>query len=916
MTSLDVSKYWEQSLNDIVSITDENLQRLADERNRNVHSSHTIQSQSQSSLRPRAQSLTRSTGNILQPSKPLQNKQENVITQKVESDMDRKLDLLFRKTKLLHEKIKKFEKDSSDANNGLIESHKEISILKESQKTDKKIINTMKDQISTLKTELDMINTKEGIRDRVSRSESLQLSNSDNLDEYKSSIVLTIKDELYRDVRDWSRSFLNEQMEGISKYVDKRVNEEKRHSSHHHLSSTSSAGCLTEPEKEIIKMKADFERIKLRQSSLDSIYSELRDSVQHREKEAEDRHRRAISNHKLEINALNESVGRKVNDFILMMEKAFQNFDLPELKRQSNENSMKLDALFKEAFDKLFALEDTTRNNSDDIQYILSENFVVNLFGDNEAKGDIDDDVKHQREMSGMENMNEGQGDDDDASSPRNLFRNWRMKVQSIHENHNARIDESEQIITGQKIAIHDSELKMQVLESQITAYNEEFRGTVDMLIEAGKKTRRKVNDVSSALSDFSALGSNVEEILNHINTRSKDDASWTFQFTSSVSKLESRMMTCETQLDSVVKQPNSYETKAENTFKSLFKRLESLEDNSLYGHPSSLHQLYSSESKSIFGDNSNGNNYAEAAMDSRIMEFRHDIADQMEALVLDINAQCMNMIQSHMSFLNENFRSLQSSVAEIRNYNSLAPAIAIDIDGLKRNYDSEIHRIDGRIHELEAHVTKSKYITPSLAASATAKYSTADQKGNTSIGQTQSDNARTRGHENTAVDLGFISNTNTRQSRDNYSKTQPPIQPAQRNLEALEVKSFSARASSSPIDDFADEYASARTRTAPHAHAAADPRDYRNSSVYAVSSLNQLLDSRDAYIVQESKENMSIPLSLNVDPNTYPDRDVEGDNMGSESNDDNSHSSIIYSNLLMKKRHHRQLFKTSIGVS
>jgi predicted HAD superfamily phosphohydrolase len=142
-------KYWENSLNDIVSITDENLQRLSDERNRVLNYSQPTAAPAILS-RPRAVSTTRA--NILQPSKSLQNS-VNIPHDNV-ADTDRKLDLLFRKTKLLHEKLKKVEKESSEATAGLVESNKELNMLRESQKNDKKLILSLREHINAMKSKI------------------------------------------------------------------------------------------------------------------------------------------------------------------------------------------------------------------------------------------------------------------------------------------------------------------------------------------------------------------------------------------------------------------------------------------------------------------------------------------------------------------------------------------------------------------------------------------------------------------------------------------------------------------------------------------------------------------------------------------------------------------------------------------
>jgi hypothetical protein len=169
------------------------------------------------------------------------------------------------------------------------------------------------------------------------------------------------------------------------------------------------------------------------------------------------------------------------------------------------------------------------------------------------------------------------------------------------------------------------------------------------MLIEAGKKTRRKVKEISDSVNDVSKLGTKVEEILTHIDRRSKDDLNVSGQMSQSLKTFERRMFTLENELEGVIKNPSQTQLRIENAYKMLVSRVENIENHdsrrTVETHP-----------------NSNIPN-----LENRLLVFRNEIADQMEELLGEVSAQSMNMIQSHTSYLGETIQRIQKSVADLQ---------------------------------------------------------------------------------------------------------------------------------------------------------------------------------------------------------------------------------------------------------
>lgn len=69
-------------------------------------------------------------------------------------------------------------------------------------------------------------------------------------------------------------------------------------------------------EKEFIRINSEFERLKLRQSTLEGTCSDLRSGTSARESRVEEQHRKAIQQHRSELDAFIGSTGKKVFEAI------------------------------------------------------------------------------------------------------------------------------------------------------------------------------------------------------------------------------------------------------------------------------------------------------------------------------------------------------------------------------------------------------------------------------------------------------------------------------------------------------------------------------------------------------------------------------------------------------------------------
>lgn len=113
--------------------------------------------------------------------------------------------------------------------------------------------------------------------------------------------------------------------EAVSNHLLKDQQQQPHHLIPSHNTNTSSSSSMSGMnhldnrmylEKEFIRINSEFERLKLRQSTLEGTCSDLRSGASARESRVEEQHRKAIQQHRSELDAFIGSTGKKVFEAI------------------------------------------------------------------------------------------------------------------------------------------------------------------------------------------------------------------------------------------------------------------------------------------------------------------------------------------------------------------------------------------------------------------------------------------------------------------------------------------------------------------------------------------------------------------------------------------------------------------------
>lgn len=265
------AKEWEESLEEIVSLTNDNLIALERAKicakssesantidqvdflngrtnsrmmgnNSNVHHKNNESipinniSSKLSCSRPRAMSASKanynnssSNNNSGNPNKTTTQSFDLWTTiPKNEFGIEKKVDLLFKKYKVMEDKVKKNEKDNSILQQIVNDNRVIIEKLSETNKNDKRVIYNMKEQFSNLKSRLETILNNEEIKERFTLP-SHHYNNTIDKELITELVSQRVKDEIPKVVSEISKDI----MKLFTKLSDKinldyRINTNKR----------------------------------------------------------------------------------------------------------------------------------------------------------------------------------------------------------------------------------------------------------------------------------------------------------------------------------------------------------------------------------------------------------------------------------------------------------------------------------------------------------------------------------------------------------------------------------------------------------------------------------------------------------------------------------------------------------------
>jgi predicted nucleic acid-binding Zn-ribbon protein len=249
-----------------------------------------------------------------------------------ETSTEKKVEFLMRRAKMLDEKIKRSEKEGDISKEEIKSINNLCQQLIDNSKNDKKIIIQLKDQIHTMKSQIESIVIQND--DKIAKLQSVIFHNNNNkIDDNTIEDIISTRIHQHMDkvVQEVAKTCASEQALFLSKWAE-RVNYENKSSNNHGL------------EKDLARLQADHTRLKGRYDALEIVCADLRNSVATRDYESQELQRKALSSFRLEMQSSFDSLMRKLNDNLMTVPKFESMFnDLHqklEIQQKHNEQAI------------------------------------------------------------------------------------------------------------------------------------------------------------------------------------------------------------------------------------------------------------------------------------------------------------------------------------------------------------------------------------------------------------------------------------------------------------------------------------------------------------------------------------------------------------------------------------------------
>lgn len=222
-----------------------------------------------------------------------------MATTPLPEDKDRGYEVLVKKLKTLEDRIKKTETSNSTISVSLSDLNSSVEKLSEAQRADRKVLLGLKEVIAGVRTRTDLLLSTEAMKEKLSSSAS-------------NAVPLGLDDLIAQRVA-------AEVSRAMSRIRDQTENLPTPPISIKNTSSQPNKALLegiSALEKEVLRLKADNDRMRTKQSYLDGIYSELKETVSVRELKASDENKRLFNQYKLDLEALKTNATDRITEVL------------------------------------------------------------------------------------------------------------------------------------------------------------------------------------------------------------------------------------------------------------------------------------------------------------------------------------------------------------------------------------------------------------------------------------------------------------------------------------------------------------------------------------------------------------------------------------------------------------------------
>jgi hypothetical protein len=446
--------------------------------------------------------------------------------------MERRFEAFLRKQKLMEDRLKRLEQQKAiDAQNAQT-IQEERDRLIEDQKADRKVIQNLRSLVSSLKARVDTVtagNDEEHDRRPGASSDSEQADAA----QIKAMVNAAVQAEMQKAISDITAKVLREQASGAlnrSQLSDSKI-----------FARSAGVEQFGSLEKETIRLSSEFERLKTRQTTLESAYGELRNTATIREMKAEDAHKRAINAHRVEVESFLASAARRTADSLATVQNHGQELqalraDLDGFVDRSGTALAELDmriSFHDQSKEEVYGVLERVEGDTIQLknQTADSEATLVRL---------LEDSLKLAKVSGTVDSLG--------------------RQVSVLTE----RVETIDMQAQATASSVDAQAVPIDLLAKSIDGINEKFESRTDMLrqsIDANKAdadaattglgdvlkmTKSRVKELAESLKGVSQIRQSIEAVLREVDSRAKQDASWTYSFKTALQKVDGRVQAVE----------------------------------------------------------------------------------------------------------------------------------------------------------------------------------------------------------------------------------------------------------------------------------------------------------------------------------------------------------------------------------
>ena len=292
------ARAWEDGIDEVLLQTNCSIEKLTEMQ----RPKEDLNKYSQLSGRARARSTS-----VSRLSSSASNKEENLSST---AALEQKMDFMYRRIKMLDDKVKSMEKEKLDNRNFTIDTMSAIRHMADAQAADQKQINLLKDNAMSLKSGVELLNRREKEMPLQIESKT-QRAGAVDQEGILEAVTKVIRINFRSKVKDAAEAFAAEHAMRVAKWTEKSVVEIDRLRVESQRFELQAIPVL---ESELRGLIREIERLKGRQDSIDDSYRCLEGAVASREKEIEKANKKAVRLYKKEMSTVMDTVGKRMNE--------------------------------------------------------------------------------------------------------------------------------------------------------------------------------------------------------------------------------------------------------------------------------------------------------------------------------------------------------------------------------------------------------------------------------------------------------------------------------------------------------------------------------------------------------------------------------------------------------------------------